>query len=124
MIQEVEPLKVIADRLRGLRNEMHFSQTNLAKVLGITQSSINRYENDDTSPSYEVLLKYADYFDVSLDYILGRCDEPEGRLYKHQPKIGRGNPDMQKFVEMCFDPSSPMNARLKETLFKMLEENS
>ena len=117
-------MKVIADRLRGLRNEMHFSQTNLAKVLGITQSSINRYENDDTSPSYEVLLKYADYFDVSLDYILGRCDEPEGRLYKHQPKIGRGNPDMQKFVEMCFDPSSPMNARLKETLFKMLEEYS
>ena len=116
-------MKVIADRLRGLRNEMHFSQTNLAKVLGITQSSINRYENDDTSPSYEVLLKYADYFDVSLDYILGRCDEPEGKLYKHQPKIGRGNPDMQKFVEMCFDPASPMNARLKETLFKMLEDS-
>jgi len=117
-------LKIVADRLRGLRNEMHFSQTNLAKVLGLTQSSINRYENDDSSPSYEVLLKYADYFDVSLDYLFGRCDEPEGRLYKHQPKIGRGNPDMQRFVEMCFDPSSPMNARLKETLFKMLEEET
>lgn len=117
-------MKIVADRLRGLRNEMHFSQTNLAKVLGLTQSSINRYENDDSSPSYEVLLKYADYFDVSLDYLFGRCDTPEGRLYKHQPKIGRGNPDMQRFVEMCFDPASPMNARLKETLFKMLEENS
>jgi len=116
-------LKILADRLRDLRQELHFSQTNLAKVLGLNQSSINRYENDDSSPSYEVLIRYADYFDVSLDYLLGRCDKPEGRLYKHQPKLGRGNPDMQKFVEMCFDPTSPMNARLKDILLKMLEEN-
>ena len=117
-------MEIVSKRLKALRENAGISQNKLGKLVGLPQSSINRYENDDTSPSYEVLLKYADYFDVSLDYILGRCDEPEGRLYKHQPKIGRGNPDMQKFVEMCFDPSSPMNARLKETLFKMLEENT
>ena len=114
-------MKIVADRLRGLRNEMHFSQTNLAKVLGLTQSSINRYENDDSSPSYEVLLKYADYFDVSLDYILGRTDTPQGKLYDCKPKNGYPS-DMENFVEMCFDPKSPMNAKLKQTLLQMLEE--
>ena len=116
--------KKIGERLRDLRMGVHISQTKLASILGTQQSSINRYEQGQSVPVPEIFIKYADYFDVSLDYLFGRCDEPEGRLYKHQPKIGRGNPDMQKFVEMCFDPSSPMNARLKETLFKMLEENT
>ena len=105
-------------------HEMHFSQTNLAKVLGLTQSSINRYENDDSSPSYEVLLKYADYFDVSLDYIFGRTDDPQGKLYENKPKIEKAYPEMEKFIEMCFDPSSPMNERLKESLLRMMKEGT
>ena len=117
-------MKILGERMKQLREESGFSQNKLAKLVGLPQSSINRYESGFSNPAPETLVWYADYFDVSLDYILGRCDEPEGRLYKHQPKIGRGNPDMQRFVEMCFDPASPMNARLKETLFKMLEEET
>ena len=57
-----------------------------------------------------------------MDYIFGRTDNPQGKLYEYKPKIQQSDPQMQKFVEMCFDPTSPMNARLKETLLQMLGE--
>ena len=44
----------------------------MAKEFDVSQSAIARYEIDDSTPSPEVFLKYADYFDVSLDYISGR----------------------------------------------------
>ena len=119
---EVIALKIVADRLRGLRNEMHFSQTNLAKVLGLTQSSINRYEQGQSSPSAKTFRWYADYFDVSMDYIYGRTDDPHGAHYEYKPKFRKIDPEMAKFVEMCFDPGSRMNERLKETLLQMLAE--
>lgn len=70
----------------------------------------------------ELYIQYADYFDVSMDYIFGRTDNPQGKLYEYKPKIQQNDPRMQKFVEMYFDPTFPMNARLKETLLQMLGE--
>lgn len=70
----------------------------------------------------ELLRKYADYFDVSMDYIFARCDDPHGKLYEAKPPVDANNPELRKFVEMCFDPESPMNEKLKEAMLKMLEE--
>ncbi|WP_352408985.1 helix-turn-helix transcriptional regulator [Lawsonibacter hominis] len=94
----------------------------MGEIVGAKQSSINRYEQDQTSPSYEILVRYADFFDVSLDYILGRTDDPQGKLYECKTKFEESDPEMEKFVEMCFDPKSPMNDRLKKTLLAMLRE--
>ena len=94
----------------------------MAEVVGVKQSSLNRYELNQASPTFETLMRYVDYFDVSLDYLFGRTDNPQGKLFEYRPKIEQSDPEMEKFVEMCFDPKSPMNERLKETLVKMLEE--
>ena len=75
-----------------------------------------------TSPPYETLLRYADYFDVSLDYIFGRTEKPQGKLYEYKPKIAEDSEEMRRFIEMCFDVNSPMNERLKQTLTQMLGE--
>lgn len=115
-------MKIVAERLRTLRRSLHFSQNKMAAVVGMKQSSINRYENDQSDPSFACLLQYADYFDVSLDYIFGRTEHPEGRLYEHKPRIEPDDPEMKKFVDMCFDPKSPLQERLKQTLLQMLEE--
>ena len=115
-------MKIVGERLRTLREGMQISQAKMAELVGMKQSSINRYEGGETSPSYEVLLKYADFFDVSIDYIFGRTDNPRGKLYEYKPKALEDNKEMQQFVEMCFDPKSPMNDRLKQTLIQMLEE--
>lgn len=115
-------MKQLGNRLRALRESIGISQAKFADVIGSTQSSINRYENGQATPTVELLRKYADYFDVSMDYIFARCDEPQGKLYQAKPPVGEGNPELEQFVEMFFDPSSPMNDKLKKTLIQMLGE--
>ena len=115
-------MQEVAERLRHLRESVKLSQMKMAEVVGVKQSSLNRYELNQASPTFETLLRYADFFDVSLDYIFGRTDNPQGRLYEYRPRIEQSDPAMEKFVEMCFDPNSPMNERLKETLLQMLRE--
>ena len=115
-------MKEMGKRLKGLRESMGLSQMKMAEILGLKQPSINRYEQVTATPTVENLRKYADYFDVSMDYIFARTDNPEGRLYAHQPKALAGNKEVQQFIELCFDPGSPYNERLKETMLRMLEE--
>ena len=114
--------KMIGPRLKELRRSMKLPQWKMAELLGVSQSSVDRYERNTARPTVENFLVYADYFDVSLDYIFGRCDDPQGKLYEHRPRVEQGNPDLKLFVDMCFDPASPMSERLKEVLTKMLEE--
>lgn len=116
---------IVAQRLKGLREGVKMSQAKLAASFeGVGQPAIFRYENGQAFPSYDVLMQYADFFDVSLDYIFGRTDKPQGKLYDYQPKAMRDNKQMQELIEMCFDPNSPANARLKETLLKLMEEQN
>jgi len=116
-------LKISSDRLTELRKSLNISQMKLSKIIGISQSAINRYESGDTSIPDNVLLKYADFFDVSADYILGRTDKPEGKIYKYEPEILQRNivrdEEWSEFVEACFDPRSPMYKKLKETMMNM-----
>lgn len=115
-------MKEVAERLRYLRESVKLSQVKMAEIVGVKQSSLNRYELNQASPTFETLTRYVDYFDVSMDYIFGRTDNPQGKLFKYRPKIEQNDPEMKRFVEMCFDPKSPMNERLKETLLQMLGE--
>ena len=71
-------MKKIGERLKELREGARLSQTKLAEYANTNQSSINRYENGKTTPSPEMLLWYAEYFDVSLDYMYGRTNDPRG----------------------------------------------
>ena len=63
-------MKQLGMRLRALREGIGLSQSKFADVIGSTQSSINRYENGQATPTVELLRKYADYFDVSMDLYL------------------------------------------------------
>ena len=110
----------IGKRLRALRESIKLPQAKMAALIGTQQSSIHRFETAQTAPSAEVLLKYADYFVVSMDYIYGRTDNPQGALYSNKPVIEGDNSEMREFIEMCFDPESPMNDRLKNMLFSMM----
>ena len=53
------------------------SQLKLALDLNMNQNSISRYETGEREADYETLMKFADYFGVSLDYLFGRTDKPE-----------------------------------------------
>jgi transcriptional regulator with XRE-family HTH domain len=102
---------------------MKLSQLKLSKLLGISQTAVNRYEHGETAINANALIKYADFFDVSADYLLGRCDDPHGKKYDYQPEYLKSRftdaKEWREFVEMCFDPNSPISSKLKETLFQM-----
>lgn len=119
-------MEIVSQRLRALRESVGLSQNKLAGMIGVRQSSINRYENGQSVPSIQTFRWYADYFDVSMDYIFGRTENPQGKLYNYEPQLIRdkaeNNQELRQFVEMCFDPKSPMNDKLKQTLITMLEE--
>lgn len=62
-------------RLKFLRKQKGISQVKLAMDLNINQNSISRYETGARQADYATLIKLADYFNVSIDYLLGRDDE-------------------------------------------------
>lgn len=59
-------------KLKELRKSKKISQLKLAIDLNMNQNTISRYENMERQADYETLIKFADYFNVSVDYLLGR----------------------------------------------------
>lgn len=64
--------------LKKLRTEKGVSQQQLASVIGISQQSVNKYENHNIEPDIFTLCALADYFDTSIDYLVGRVEEEGG----------------------------------------------
>lgn len=65
-------MQIFQQRLLELRKLNKLTQINIAEYLNISQPSYIRYENGSAEPSYENLVKLADLFDVTTDYLLGR----------------------------------------------------
>lgn len=59
-------------RLKELREEKNISQETLARATQTSQRNIGRWENGDNEPSYKQLIKIADFFNVTIDYLVGR----------------------------------------------------
>ena len=64
-------------RLKSLRKAKKISQVRLAIDLNMSQNSISRYENLERQADYLTLIRLAEYFNVSVDYLLGRTDKKE-----------------------------------------------
>ncbi|MCL2569491.1 MAG: helix-turn-helix domain-containing protein [Oscillospiraceae bacterium] len=65
-----------SDRVKELRKTRNMTQRQMADALGITERSYQRYEAEN-NPNNETLIKLADFFEVSTDYLLGRSDNPK-----------------------------------------------
>lgn len=66
-------------RLRELRKKRNITQLKLALDLNMSQNTISRYETGEREAGYAELIRIADYFDVSIDYLLERTDNPQRR---------------------------------------------
>lgn len=84
--------------LRMLRTNTGLSQQALADKLGLSKSAVNMYERGEREPSFEVLEIIADFFNVDIDYLLGRTDKttllPESSYYF--------NEDARELAEFMF----------------------
>ena len=67
---------MFAQRLKELRKQHKLTQRAVAEHLGITEQSYQIYEYGHNNPGLDRLIELADFYDVSLDYLVGRSDNP------------------------------------------------
>ena len=63
------------ENLKKLRTEHKISQEALGSIVGVSQQAINKYENHNVEPDIATLIKIANYFDVSVDFLIGNTQE-------------------------------------------------
>ena len=68
----IKSMKIFAERLLELRKEKNISQAKLAKEIGVSFSVVCYWETDRSEPTAPNLVKLADFFNVSIDYLVGR----------------------------------------------------
>ena len=68
-------MTTFTERLQFLKTQKHLLQKEVANAIGISVRTYQRYETGERLPDIQVLVKLADYFNVSTDYLLGRSDE-------------------------------------------------
>ena len=64
------------ERLKQLRNKAGLTQTEMCSMFGVAQNTYSQWETDKREPDFKTLSHIADYFRVSVDYLLGRSDDP------------------------------------------------
>ena len=62
------------NRIKALREDLDLRQSDLAQAVGIDQRTISNYETGKTNPDSEALIRLADFFNVTIDYLVGRTD--------------------------------------------------
>jgi len=68
------------ERIAALREKHSLTQEGLSNKLGITRASLSHYENNRREPDYETIVSIANLFNVSIDYLIGRTDDPNSEL--------------------------------------------
>ena len=120
---------IIGKRLKKLREKDNLSQRkfirkfieNLKNTKNMdisslmSQTSISNYESGKRSVPNLILLEYAKYFNVSLDYIYGRIDEPQGVFFGN-------NLEEIEFVNSCFNKNGLFYRRLKKAIQDTIDE--
>lgn len=69
----------ISERIKSIRVSKGFTQKQVADAIGVTEVSLQRFEYGSSRPSLDTLIALADFYNVSLDYLVGRSDVPERR---------------------------------------------
>ena len=111
--------KIVADRLKSLRKDKKLTQTDMAKLLNVTQNAIFRYESGQNEPSLSTILFYSEYFNVSIDYIFGK----ERKITSSQMnKRASEKEDMKEFINYCFTPGTELFELIKDYVKELVNK--
>ena len=105
-------------RLKELRENRHMTQTGMGMRLGVTQQNISRYEQDIYSMPVEMVIKTADLFNVTTDYLLGRTEIK--RNLEEQIKVNKEIDEYYDLVEVYRD----LNKRDQEIIWATIDKMS
>lgn len=98
---------MFGERLHNLRSEKGLSMKKAGSIVGVSDAAWNKYEKNRAEPSYGTLMKIADFFEVSIDYLLGRTNIKE-------ENVSNANTNKQAFLKkldkgILIDPSELIN---------------
>ncbi|WP_076178653.1 helix-turn-helix domain-containing protein [Clostridium botulinum] len=101
---------MFGDRLKELREQKQLTQNEFASILGIGRTTLSHYELNNREPDFETLEKIANYFDVSIDYLVGRSNLKTFDEYVFHndfealsEKLESANPEVKKMVVNILD---------------------
>lgn len=88
--------------IRELRTEKGITQNDLSNYLGLTPKMISFYELGERFPPYDIIIKLADYFNVSTDYLLGRSDikNPEKLLSDYNSLSAESKKELERYLQI------------------------
>lgn len=106
------------ERLKELRLENELTQLELAKKLFISKSSICKYEKDNNFPEASLLQKIADYFNVSVDYLLGKSNVKSNNISKGKDELidNKLKEILECYAEAGYDPNQITKEEFKLVL--------
>ena len=87
----------MTNRIKDLREDRDLRQSDLAAATGIDQRTISNYETGKTSPDAYALIKLADFFDVSIDYLVGRTSLDLSSDIKREAFINKVIKELEEF---------------------------
>ena len=124
-------MEAFKDRLRFLRENKKITQKELAKLINVAESTVSMYERGEREPSFEIAVRLANLFNVSIDYLLGRTDDPTP---PQQPSTSRTNipswatkKDIRDFKRMLEEDAPvmfdgvPLDDEDREKVLKVME---
>lgn len=106
------------ENLRKIREKRNINQLKIAMNIGITQESISKYETGNAFPSKEILIKLADYFNCSIDYLLNRTDNPN----MNKEKISKEDERIENLIFRYKNLSDENKNKLEGCLLALEQE--
>lgn len=108
---------MFGDRLKELRTSKNLSQEELGKILEVRKSSISNWENNKATPTFDMLTKIAQYFGVTIDYLLNFTQDEEDeieRLKQALKEAGMWDYSIDDMSKEDFEKAMQIVAMLKE----------
>lgn len=106
----------LGNNIRYSREKNNLSQKELAKILNIANSTLSQYESDVRIPSDEIKILIADYFNVSVDYLLGRPNNPN-----EKSKADELEEDFPEGVSVLYRANKNLTPEQKEMMLRMIK---
>lgn len=115
-----------SERLVYLRKKHNLTQQDVYTAIKMSSASYQRCENDRGTPSYKTLLTLADFFKVSIDYLVGRTDNPSIREDDSKEKLSEPilSPQMNNLQKKLLSVDSQIAAEVESYLNYLLQKNS
>jgi HTH-type transcriptional regulator, competence development regulator len=122
----------LGSNIRKLREKENLSQKDFAKKIGISNVVLSRYEKDERKPDYDMLNKIADYFEVTIDYLLGREEkvktkedslEEVNKLVKEYGIEQFGFFDIEKWKDLSQEDIEEIKKHFEYVVFQAKQRN-